>query len=287
VQPLPPSYDRRGRFGSLTIALIVLLALVAFSSRSGFGGSGSPAPNNTYISYAMSVFLILFVLAIPVSVYLWITRTREAEDEGKSANNRFYRTLIGIVLLAIIMALRFWIRPHTSFFHNGIFGSGHGLGQANKLKNGAKTTPQPHFEWTVLWVFLGIGLLVVALGIVQWRRREVPVAAEEALPEDELAVTLSDAIDDLEREADPRRAVIAAYARMERDLGRHGLSRRISETSLEYLRRVLLERTARGSSVERLTALFERAKFSTHEITEPMKQDAIASLRDIRDGITA
>ena len=68
-------------------------------------------------------------------------------------------------------------------------------------------------------------------------------------------------------------------------LGPHGLRRKPSETPLEYLRRVLLGLTARGDAVSRLTGLFEQAKFSRHEIDSPMKQDAIAALREIRDDL--
>ena len=76
---------------------------------------------------------------------------------------------------------------------------------------------------------------------------------------------MSDAIDDLEAEPDARRAVIAAYARMEGVLARHGLRRKPSETPLEYLRRILLGLTARADAVRRLTSLFEQAKFSRHD----------------------
>ena len=79
--------------------------------------------------------------------------------------------------------------------------------------------------------------------------------------------------------------MIAAYARMEGVLTRNGLRRRTSETSVEYLERILLGLTARGDAVTRLTALFVEAKFSRHEIDATMKQDAISALREIRDDL--
>ena len=39
--------------------------------------------------------------------------------------------------------------------------------------------------------------------------------------------------------------------------------------------------------MSRLTALFEQAKFSRHEIDSGMKQDAIGALREIRDDLQA
>ena len=79
--------------------------------------------------------------------------------------------------------------------------------------------------------------------------------------------------------------MIAAYARMEGVLARHGLRREAAETPLEYLRRVLLGLTARGDAVQSLTRLFEEARFSRHEIDTTMKRDAIGALRKICDDL--
>jgi hypothetical protein len=95
------------------------------------------------------------------------------------------------------------------------------------------------------------------------------------------AVDLS--LNDLEQEPDPRRAVIRAYARMEGALGLHGLARLPSETPLEYLARALASLRVGRASIQRLTTLFEPAKFSAHEIDGSMKADALAALRALRD----
>jgi hypothetical protein len=280
-------YGRGFRSLLLTGVLVLLLGLVAFSSRSGFSSSGQPTVSNTYVSYAMTVFLIFFVLMIPVAIYSYFMRTREIGPEARAPQRRVWRIILAICLFGLIVYLRryFWL-------HGGIFGRS-GLfhmqkpPSAGKLagKPGAGHQAQPHFEYSVLWVFLVLAAIAIVVGYIAYRRRP-KVLMEPALTiEEEFAATIDDAIDDLENEPDPRRAVIAAYARMERAFGRHGLARRPSETAIEYLRRVLHEFTARSGAVEKLTSLFERAKFSRHEITEPMKQDAISSLREIRESI--
>jgi hypothetical protein len=76
--------------------------------------------------------------------------------------------------------------------------------------------------------------------------------------------------------------VIAAYAQMERTLARHGLRRRPAEAPLEYLARVLRGLEVRESAVATLTALFEYAKFSPHEIDAAMKEEAIGALAAMR-----
>ena len=99
-----------------------------------------------------------------------------------------------------------------------------------------------------------------------------------------LGAALDESIDDLRRERDARRAVIAAYARMERVLAASGLPRRAAEAPLEYLTRVLRDLLrASAESVSRLTALFERAKFSTHEIGSDSKEEAIEALVAVRE----
>ena len=52
---------------------------------------------------------------------------------------------------------------------------------------------------------------------------------------------VDESLDDLRAEPDPRRAVIAAYARLERVLAAHGLPRKPAEAPLEYLGRMLAE----------------------------------------------
>ncbi len=99
----------------------------------------------------------------------------------------------------------------------------------------------------------------------------------------ELLAMLDETLDDLSNEADPRKAVIAAYARMEKILAGHGLGRRPSEAPLEYLQRVLTELRVSEEAVTKLTALFERAKFSEHEIGPEAKDEAIDALVELRD----
>jgi hypothetical protein len=130
----------------------------------------------------------------------------------------------------------------------------------------------------------GAGIAVALLartGRLQPRSRAELAAAA-------LSDALDESLDDLRSEPDSRRAVIAAYARMERALAAAGVPRRPAETALEYLARVLsgLLQTSAGS-VMRLTELFERAEFSLHEIGPGLKDEAIEALVAVRDELRA
>jgi hypothetical protein len=137
---------------------------------------------------------------------------------------------------------------------------------------------------------LAIALVIVAaLGLVflglavKWR------LADDRLPADGLddrstmtAQAVAVSLDALRREPDPRRAVIAAYAAMERSLSDAGLGRRRSEAPLEYLRRVLAGSTGATDEVRTITHLFQLAKFSSHAVDETMRTGAITALERIR-----
>ena len=102
-----------------------------------------------------------------------------------------------------------------------------------------------------------------------------------------VALAVDESLDDLRAEPDPRRAVIAAYARLERVLAAHGLPRKPAEAPLEYLGRMLAELSVTDRAARALTDLFERAKFSQHAVGADMKDAAIEALQTVRDDLLA
>jgi hypothetical protein len=284
----PPVTGRSIRLALVAFALLALLGVVAFASRSGLGQKSQAAPSPGYVSYAFTAFLIVFVLMIPVAAYGFLMQAREGGVGRKSYRQR---TLESIGMLFFFGFLAFVVIYLKRHHHHFLIPHANGLNNAKKALqagHGHRAVVEPHFEYTVLW----IALLGLAVGggwfYYVWRTRKkrtaVPLELEQTVAED-FASSIGDAIDDLESEPDARRAVIAAYARMENVLARNGLKRRPSETPVEYLRRILLGLTSRGDSVSRLTSLFEQAKFSRHPIDSVMKQDAIGALREIRDDL--
>jgi hypothetical protein len=84
------------------------------------------------------------------------------------------------------------------------------------------------------------------------------------------------------RPADPRAAVIEAYARMEQVLAERELGRRTPEAPREYLARVLREQGMPEQSLTTLTALFEEARFSPHPIPQSAPGRALSELDNAR-----
>lgn len=119
-----------------------------------------------------------------------------------------------------------------------------------------------------------------------------PAEAESATPatEDEAEVArraVEAALEPLRDPADPRSAVIAAYARMETVLAERALGRRTPEAPREYLARVLGEGGMPEHSLTTLTDLFEEARFSRHQIPESAPGRALDELEQARAVLAA
>ena len=269
----------------LALGVLLALGLVALASRghapAGGDGSARRVNGELLFEYVVLFFLALALIIGPFMAHvMWTTRRHEPLPKRQ---NWMMRTFVTMVLLAIIFtAVASWraIRGRDS-------GSG---GRATRTEtvettaSGSAREAKPvRFDWAPVIVVGSLLLVggVVAAGVLQ-RQRTARRRSPETIAAD-LSDVLDDTLDDLRAEGDPRRAVIAAYARMERSLAWFGLPRRVFEAPLEYLARVLAELHASAESVERLTALFERAKFSPHEIGAALKEDAIAALVAVRD----
>jgi hypothetical protein len=59
--------------------------------------------------------------------------------------------------------------------------------------------------------------------------------------------------------------------------------RSVTDTPNELMARLVGGLRISSRSISSLTRLFERAKFSTHEIDESMRIEALDSLTDVRD----
>jgi hypothetical protein len=141
------------------------------------------------------------------------------------------------------------------------------------------------FRWDELAIVLGLLLVVAAIVAVRLsrpERRQPRRIAPEAI-----AAALDESLDDLRTDPDVRRAIIAAYARMEAALGAAGIGRHPAEAPLEYLERALLSLDTSASAVRRLTDLFEWARFSHHEPEPSMRDDAVEALVAVRDELRA
>lgn len=275
-------------------ALTALLAFVAIASRAhrpggGTGGGDAHAP--TLIGdYVATIALIIMPVGAVIVVWGLANRRRQQRLSGKTD---WRRTLVAVAFISALLSVAVFAaeKRQESRQERGnagataLAGPLGPTGLRQRLKPRAETPPH-RAEWSWLPVLvLGSLLLgiVVTTGIaVAHGRRNREALDEEAQLARALDDVLSDSLDDLRAERDPRKAVIRAYARMEKTFGAYGVPREEHETPLEYVARVLDSLRVSSFAVRRLVSLFERAKFSPHTIETSMKDDAIEALAGLR-----
>ncbi len=275
------------------VAIVVLLGLVGIVAIAATGRAparGESSPNGHPPTLLIDYLSTLAVLFVPAGVILivWAAFMRRMHRaRGVEEGRRVPWVKFGITM-AIFLAIFVYARTHygrqtgpkTPTVATPTVPSSKHKGQSQAKKE-PPAAVKPQFQWLLIVV---LGSLVVAFvgvaGILVLRRRGQP------LPPRPMAVVLSEVLsetlDDLRAEPDPRKAVIGAYARMERTLAARGVPRETFEAPLEYLSRVLALVPVSSWSTSRLTGLFERARFSPHEIDAKMKDDAIDALVGLR-----
>jgi hypothetical protein len=272
-----PGRRRRGLLP--VVAAVVLLGLVAVGSLRGPLGSGrgrARYPADLIDSLLLLLLLAMLAAGVLAVLSLWSDRRLG----GRQRRGGSFSLLLPMAAVVLLWLFR------------DLLGLGGGRDHPAATTLPSPSTlevPAPPPEPGVLpLVVAGLALaamvaIAVAQLVAERRRRSPPRSPGERLVE-----LLDDTLEDLEGEPDPRRAVIAAWARMERGLAAAGLPRHPSEAPFEYAARVLesaLPPTHRGT-VHRLTGLFERAKFSRHRIGPEDRDEAIAALRAVRRELT-
>jgi hypothetical protein len=269
------------------VALLVLVAMAARGSHPGTSGhvAAKPVPN-TVQDYFVTLLALVYVVAIVAIVIGFFKYKDRFSDPGSNWLKNF---VIELILIAIAGWFAYWLMTHTNLRDQAKkvqqAQTRQGSGQQQRPRHLPATPARTaHFEWPLV---AGIGGLVLVGGVwlyVRSRRQLAPLSEERGLEAD-MVTAIESTIDDLRSEMDARRAVIAAYAVMERTLARHGLARHRSEAPLEYLANILRGLQVRESAVVSLTRLFEFAKFSGHEVDAAMKEEAIDALIAIRDDL--
>jgi hypothetical protein len=280
----------RGNAARLLVPALVVLALVgvvaiASTGSTSTGTSAVRPPSATLLDTILSLgFVAVFAGAVLLAYGL---AQRKAIRE-ELASGRYPRTsVLGFLLFVFLVGFVSWrlgrweLEPVDDQLGDLVFPGQRPLPQTPG-SGVASATYEPRFAWLPIGVVVGLAAAGVLAYVVAQRRATRAARAEEVLAE-QLAVVLDETLDDLRAESDPRRAIIAAYARLERVLAAYGVARWRAETPNEYLARVLGELAVDARAVRRLTDLFSRAKFSQHAVNIGMKEEAIDALEHVRD----
>ena len=276
----------------LAAASVVLVALVAVAA-GGYrlGGSSSSRPNPYAVDTILTIVIALYIVAAVavVAAMFWgglELRRYPRQQTRRQRTLRMVFVLLGAAALIVVAAERYHFRAHPRPpIESPALGNGSKRGAHKK----AATSPAAHhaqLRLAPLLAILGAGGIAFAAFLVAERRRRRRLPRDFNVAE-ALSDVLDETLDDLRTETDPRRAVIAAYARMERALAAHGFPRLRFEAPHEYLGRVLGELSGGRLAAAQLTALFERARFSPHEIDAAMKAEAIDAIESLQADLAA
>jgi NADH:ubiquinone oxidoreductase subunit 6 (subunit J) len=277
-----------GRALLLGVAVVTLLGVVAAASRvhdTPGGDAGIHRPPAAVGDYLFSIFALVMVGAVLGLVY-FVLSERSLLAERRQKQGGTFKALAVLLALALLTAV--FVRVHGPIRGQNATSSNPLTGKLPRTSTpAAGRDPAPQFKW--LPVFLAGGGALVVLGAIGVRSlaRSRRGLVEGFLLEQQFEELVEETLADLYAETDPGRAIIAAYARVERLFATYGLPRDPSEAPLEYLDRVLPALRASGSALRRLTALFEWAKFSSHEVDRPMRDEAIEALVAVRDELRA
>lgn len=286
--------SERSRRGAAAVAgLLGLLAVVAYAAGGRGPGGGRSEPSASaptlLLDYLTTLAALVFVAgSVALFLALVLRRLYEPEPKAESFERKTVRALVRVAvvvaLVVVVMSLGLRLigrddgRQPTAPVPTPALPSDGGQPDGGRY--------EPRFQWIPVLVVAVLGAGIAGVGTVAAVQRRRRVLAEAPVTE-ALTDVLAESLDDLESERDPRRAVIRAYAQMERVFAARGLPRRESEAPAEYVARLLDAAGVSGSSVRRLTSLFARARFSTHEVDVHMKSQALEALGGLRAEIEA
>jgi Domain of unknown function (DUF4129) len=134
--------------------------------------------------------------------------------------------------------------------------------------------------WLLVPVAVTFAILTPAAVVIR-RRRLKRGEAMHAGETGAFGRAVRESIAALESERDPRTAILRAYARMEQAFRNVEIVRARDETASEFLGRTMRRLPVSAGAAAALTERFEEVRFSTHQITEADREQALASLHRV------
>jgi hypothetical protein len=283
------------RLPPLVASLGLLAVLAALLDRYRDLDAAAPAIRVTFTVPEALVAATTIVIAATAIVMLVAARSRRASEDAEAEPQRepFRRTWWGqvlgpviamIPLLAIVAIM--WMdggRLANELLAFGRWLNG-GAGVVDPA-NAPVVVPLPWLGFTVGLVALVVALLMLACALVVLFAERVAAwlsGTEEAGEAEALLEVVDEGLDDLADEPEPRAAIIAAYRRFERAAARARVRRAPWQTAGEFMRDAQRHLPIPGLAVERLTRLFELARFSDHPVRASDRDLARACLEEIR-----
>jgi hypothetical protein len=262
----------------------LVVGVIALSSVPGRDGSDSPAARllvdlpealGTLAAVAGSLALLLWFAFL-----LALARRRRRQDPQTG------RTMWGTLLFALIVTAFAMRHRHLP---EGLLTRWPGSHGAADWLPAAPSIPAPSVAMPLFTGAVGALVVIAALaglGLTGWFLFGDRVAGwwgrSAAAARGPLVRAVDESLDDLHGALDPRLAIMRCYRRFEEALARARVPRAPWQTPLEFMRDALARLPLPPPAVERLTRLFERARFSDEPLAAADRDSAWSALGEIR-----
>jgi hypothetical protein len=267
----------------VAVCVGLLLFVVALASRPD---AGLPPPDvgGQPAQVAVDTFFYLFLLAALAALLIAVWALWPHPDvDIPPLERRRWPVLLALLASLTVVGLVWW-RARWGPFPQLPFPQAGGGSPGTVAGTRAGPPVGQGTDWPAILI---TAVVLAATSLFLWRKsrpsRRRPGAGRSA--GGALKEVLDAAVDEVMNEEDPRRAVIAAWARMERVLAARGLPRRAAEAPFEYTARAFAELGLPAAGLEGFAWLFEWARFSLNEVTAPMREEAVARLLTLREGL--
>jgi hypothetical protein len=271
-----------------SVVTLLAVAAIGLRARASLSAAGSEAATTVFRHGLLIFFGVMEGLAVLTYGTLLVLVFRRGRRRGRPEDNppnplvpwwvRLLGGLVAITLVTVpVVLLVLAARGHRR--------STPGFGSPRRPPALAQHGAQVAADSSAWWLagLAAVGVAAIALALSAWlrQRRQPALAAGGADPApDRLSAAASAGAVALHSHADPRTAIIACYAAMERSLSGAGSPPAAADTPAEVLDRAF--GLAHSAAAETLTGLFRQARYSDHVLAEEDRTAALQALDALR-----
>ncbi|MFY9918797.1 MAG: DUF4129 domain-containing protein [Mycobacterium sp.] len=298
------------------VAVIVLLIVAAAALHGYLPGAETP-PRDRPTSSLGSLFAVVAMLVVSMAIIVIAIVTQSRNRPVSHGQGEPPREMTGerrpltwrMVLIAVAVLIAWLLLVALLSRMNAQLGIEQPPPEASTPPTGAPRPPaelpdEPEPPSNVFSLLAGstvlLMMVVFVVAVIIGRRQRRPATAPISPGDEYRPATTASGRDPLARAAElglaeagdlsrePREAIIACYAAMERALeSSPEVVPRESDTPTEVLARAVEHHALQADTATELVELFEEARFSPHVMTEEHREVAVRVLRLVLDELTS
>jgi hypothetical protein len=273
---------------ALTLALLAVVGLA--SSVSAWHATRAASAPTTALQGLAAAGGVVLVVAL---LLLWVetptprrlkrkrrTRAGDELDELGASLWTAGKTLAVVLLAFATFCIAALLLSRASAPSQTLSGARPSAPVAPPPAEGRSSADSVNLGWLLLPIAVTFTILAPAAALIRGRRLKRDEAAHAGEP-GSFGRAVRASIAALESERDPRKAILRAYARMEQAFWDVEIVRARDETASEFLGRTMRRLPVSAGAAAALTERFEEVRYSTHQITETDRAQALASLHRV------